>query len=37
MNAQNDPPGFSQFTAGQLTLLVAAIIVLLFSVFAYVR
>ena len=34
MSAQNGRPSFSQFTAGQLTLLVAVAVVLLFSVFA---
>jgi hypothetical protein len=37
MNAQNGPPDFSQLSAGQLTLLGAATIVLVVSVFAYVR
>ena len=37
MNAQNGPPDFSQFSAGQLTLLAAATIVFLVFVFSYVR
>ena len=34
MTAQNGRPSSSQFTAGQLMLLVAVAVVLLFSVFA---
>ena len=37
MSDQNDPRSFLRSTEGQLTLLVAAIVVLLFFVFTYFR